>query len=601
MFCPKVSVVIPVYNGANYMREAIDSALAQEYRNIEVVVVNDGSNDGGETERIALSYGDRIRYFSKPNGGVSTALNRGIQEMSGEYFSWLSHDDVYHPFKIQDQIQSLNSIPASARQTAICYSGWDIIDHKSQPVGTVLPHGVHGLANLADPMYALMKGLIHGCSLLIPRSLFEAHGVFDPTLRSTQDYDLWYKMFRKGCALYLSRPGIKSRVHPDQGTHKISDHSHEASRLWIKMLSGLSDQEISKWNCSRLTLYRERSRALKEAKYDDVVNWLDREAARILDQSIKRLKVSVIIPFYNRIPDLENAIQSVLAQDGVDFEVLLVNDGSTDDISSIQRYVDNKKVFLFAQKNAGPAAARNLGLKKSTGDYIAFLDSDDLFNPEKLKTQLLHMLINDSKISHTSYIRKSVGTGSSDYIPSALWLGSYPYTYAKCPIAMPTVMISRDLVQSGDLCFPDHVKIGEDVILWSRLAGKFHILGIDLPLSTVHTCPTSTSQSPEKMKLGTDNIINHGVLRDLNVGLLNVCAIIMLFKDSGFFSHKPIAHLSRFEKFLHIVNAGFLHPPLFWSAKLWRAVSIRIIRRLWRPVQRVFPYVRQSAVGAGHP
>ena len=67
-FNPKVSIVIPVYNGRNYMRDAIDSALAQTYKNIEVIVINDGSNDNGETDKIAKSYGNRIRYFSKENG-----------------------------------------------------------------------------------------------------------------------------------------------------------------------------------------------------------------------------------------------------------------------------------------------------------------------------------------------------------------------------------------------------------------------------------------------------------------------------------------------------------------------------------------------------
>ena len=96
--CPLVSIIIPVYNGEKYMREAIDSALNQTYKNIEVIVVNDGSKDN--TDEIALSYGDKIRYFKKENGGVSTALNLGIKEMKGEYFCWLSHDDVYEYNKV---------------------------------------------------------------------------------------------------------------------------------------------------------------------------------------------------------------------------------------------------------------------------------------------------------------------------------------------------------------------------------------------------------------------------------------------------------------------------------------------------------------------
>ena len=68
---PKVSIVIPVYNGADYMRYAIDSALNQTYKNIEVIVVNDGSKDDGKTKKIAKEYGDKIKYYEKENGGVS--------------------------------------------------------------------------------------------------------------------------------------------------------------------------------------------------------------------------------------------------------------------------------------------------------------------------------------------------------------------------------------------------------------------------------------------------------------------------------------------------------------------------------------------------
>lgn len=76
MYLPKISIVIPAYNASNYLAEAIDSALAQTYPNVEIIVVNDGSRDDGATERVALSYGDKIRYFHKENGGSSSANNR---------------------------------------------------------------------------------------------------------------------------------------------------------------------------------------------------------------------------------------------------------------------------------------------------------------------------------------------------------------------------------------------------------------------------------------------------------------------------------------------------------------------------------------------
>ncbi|QQS18926.1 glycosyltransferase family 2 protein [Candidatus Saccharibacteria bacterium] len=100
---PKVSIVIPVYNGSNYLREAIDSALAQTYKNVETIVVNDGSTDGGATEKIAKSYGSKIRYYNKENGGVASTLNFGTQKMTGEYFSWLSHDDLYEKERLKSK------------------------------------------------------------------------------------------------------------------------------------------------------------------------------------------------------------------------------------------------------------------------------------------------------------------------------------------------------------------------------------------------------------------------------------------------------------------------------------------------------------------
>ena len=95
---PLVSIAVPVYNGSNYMRDAIDSVLTQTYSNFEVLVINDGSQDGSATEDIAKSYGDRILYFSKPNGGVASALNRALEESKGEYFCWLSQATSYNYF-----------------------------------------------------------------------------------------------------------------------------------------------------------------------------------------------------------------------------------------------------------------------------------------------------------------------------------------------------------------------------------------------------------------------------------------------------------------------------------------------------------------------
>ena len=136
MYNPKISIIIPAYNASNYLADAIDSAITQTYSNIEVIVVNDGSNDNGATRTVALSYGDKIRYFEKENGGSSSALNMGISNMTGEWFSWLSHDDQYFPEKINKQVEYMNElrIESSLLYKHIFFSAHELIDENGKRI-----------------------------------------------------------------------------------------------------------------------------------------------------------------------------------------------------------------------------------------------------------------------------------------------------------------------------------------------------------------------------------------------------------------------------------------------------------------------------------
>jgi glycosyltransferase involved in cell wall biosynthesis len=225
---PLVSIVIPVYNGARYLKEAIDSALAQTYSPCEIIVVNDGSKDDGKTEAAALSYGNRIQYVSKPNGGVASALNCGIRKMKGEYFSWLSHDDVYCPEKIKAQVKLLSSLPDGT----IAFSDYRHINEHSQKLDTI-KHGRVSKIRLQELLIA--DASIQGCTLLIPSLCFSRAGCFDETMKTTQDYRLWYVFSGVFSFVHLPRVTVLSRIHSEQGTRTMSDiakkETHEY-RVW---------------------------------------------------------------------------------------------------------------------------------------------------------------------------------------------------------------------------------------------------------------------------------------------------------------------------------------------------------------------------------
>jgi len=244
MYNPLVSIIIPVYNGSDYLKESIDSALGQTYKNIEVIVVNDGSDDGGITESIALSYGDRIKYFYKENGGVSTALNFGIEKMKGEWFSWLSHDDLYMINKIKSQIKTVLDNNLNVKKTIISCKT-ELIDANGNKIYN--PKKVDkGLFSSKEMFKRLFNGKgLDGCSLLIPKSALDKVGRFNVRYRFIQDWVCWVALALRGNYLYLSEEElVKSRIHKNQVTKKIADRQPvEVVKFLNNLLYQLSSKE----------------------------------------------------------------------------------------------------------------------------------------------------------------------------------------------------------------------------------------------------------------------------------------------------------------------------------------------------------------------
>lgn len=261
---PKVSIIIPVYNGEKYLKEAIDSALAQTYSNIEVIVINDGSCDN--TEIIALSYGDRIRYFSKENGGVASALNLGIMEMKGEYFSWLSHDDIYLENKIEKQIAILNEVGDPFR---IVFGSWIIKEMNTGQTYLLPPEYRFSIEQKQNSVFPVLFGLVNGCTLLIHKSHFERVGVFDESLLTSQDYDLWFRLMRNQETIYSEDALVIQRRHNEQGSNTILEFKRNCEELYKRMVRSLGDDEINSVFDGKYKFYYEMMRFATKNEWRD--------------------------------------------------------------------------------------------------------------------------------------------------------------------------------------------------------------------------------------------------------------------------------------------------------------------------------------------
>lgn len=266
-FTPKVSVIIPVYNGANYLREAIDSALVQTYKNIEVIVINDGSTDNGATEAIAKSYGNKIRYIKKDNGGVATALNLGIEHMKGEYFSWLSHDDLYKPQKVEHQVAFLATL---SNKDVVIYADYELINEKGKCYERRVQD--HEML-LRVPIYSLLRGIVNGVTMLVPKKVFKTHGGFDVTLRCTQDYDMWLRIFNDYPFIHQQEILTQTRVHADQDTAANPAAVSEGNRLWVRMLKELPKKTMVDAEGSEFLFYLEMVKFIKYTPYDKAIEY----------------------------------------------------------------------------------------------------------------------------------------------------------------------------------------------------------------------------------------------------------------------------------------------------------------------------------------
>ncbi|MEH7073651.1 glycosyltransferase [Neobacillus drentensis] len=241
-YSPLVSIVIPVFNGSNYIRESINSALNQTYKNIEIIVVNDGSTDNGATESVIKEeFIDKVRYYCKPNGGVSSALNFATKIMNGEWFSWLSHDDLYLPNKIELQINCLNNLISSKSDfdisKAVLFGFSEFIDENGKYLMRLNERQNLNTDSLNLILKNMKKNRLHGCTFLLPVKCFKNVGLFNEKLRAVQDYEYWYRLLLLDYKFYcIPEIIVQGRMHRMQVTHNLTDRMKEEGSelgIWI--------------------------------------------------------------------------------------------------------------------------------------------------------------------------------------------------------------------------------------------------------------------------------------------------------------------------------------------------------------------------------
>jgi glycosyltransferase involved in cell wall biosynthesis len=210
---PLVSIVIPSYNHARYLSDAIDSILAQDYPHIELIVIDDGSTDGSKD--ILAQYTGRIHWEAQPNQGQVATLNRGWVMSRGEILGYLSADDLLLPGAVAEEVHCLRGNP----DAVLAYCDFNLIDPNSAVVRRV-----------STPEFDYREMVTRfvcapGPGALFRRAAFEKAGLWDPNFHQMLDYEYWLRLGRVGKFVHVPRVLAAYRVHPGSqtfaATHQI--------------------------------------------------------------------------------------------------------------------------------------------------------------------------------------------------------------------------------------------------------------------------------------------------------------------------------------------------------------------------------------------
>jgi glycosyltransferase involved in cell wall biosynthesis len=267
---PIISVIIPVYNGQKTIRETIESVLNQTFKDFELIVINDGSQDA--TLEIISSVPDcRLKVFSYPNAGQAASRNRGFSHSTGEFIAFLDADDLWTPDKLEAQLKALQNNP----QAAVAYSWTNCIDESGQFLREA------SYSTVSGDVYAkllLTDFLDNGSNPLIRRQALVEVGDFDESLPPAEDWDMWLRLAARYHFVAVLAPQVLYRQSANSESSNLLRLESACLRVIERTFTQAHDslQHLKKHSLANLYKYLifkcfdrsvKRSRALVATKF----------------------------------------------------------------------------------------------------------------------------------------------------------------------------------------------------------------------------------------------------------------------------------------------------------------------------------------------
>lgn len=393
-----ISIIVPIYNVENYLRQCLDSIQNQTYKKFECIMVNDGSTDS--SQQLAEEYltDSRFKLINQSNKGLSGARNTGINHIREEsiFVAFVDSDDYIYPDFLETLIEHIEDdvdIIEGMIENFHDEIKVDRVCHNFEKKILISKDDKLGELALNEMRVSVFPKLFR--KSLLTEDFFPEGWIFEdlaviPELVSHSGK--WIKL-PKVIYAYRIRPNLIT-------TKEFSEEKLDVFNIFEKYDLFFKDEsDITKLLVEKLKYlhlnYHDIEFVPENNQYKQLYKQEKQKLlSKIADYESKAL-ISIIVPIYNVEKYLRQCLDSVLNQTYQNFECLLINDGSPDNSAGIcKEYVDKDARFhYFEKENGGLASARNLGIKYSKGKYITFIDSDDWVDLDYL--EVLHSKIKE--------------------------------------------------------------------------------------------------------------------------------------------------------------------------------------------------------------
>lgn len=470
---PKISVIMSEYNTPpDYLRASIESILSQTFKDIEIIIVDDcGKND---LDSITEEYKDkRIRVIkNNKNIGLVESLNKAITASKADILARMDTDDIADENRLEEQYNFM-----------INHEEYSVVGTLANEFSKNSTTGV-----LGKPGEKTAKSLAYGDSIIHPSVMMRKKDIQSvggyKNYKRAEDLSLWFELAMKGFRLFvIDGVLLNYRVNEEDyskrkfktrgGEIKARLHYYHLTKAPVLAYLVIIKSIVSSILPTRIVAFFRRKIILKPGRENERFD--------------KKPLVSVIIPVYNCAEYIGECIDSVAEQTYDNIEIIVVNDGSKDGSENIikdkrKRY---RNILYYKQRNEGVSAARNLGIKKARGEYITFVDGDDLVGK-----YLVECLVNQITCTHPGCIIVSKPTqkinefkervlGYKKPVVKSISSGQalikllYPYGIDNGPCAKlyPTVLLKKNL-------FNIDLSIAEDLELNYRLIKSSKIIKV---------------------------------------------------------------------------------------------------------------------------